>query len=99
MGGMKLSTQDITERLGALPGWTVQGDALTRQFTFATYPDGIAFVVRLAFAAQEKDHHPDLVVGYRKVTVAWSSHSEGGITDKDFDGARQSDAIARGLGA
>ena len=91
---MKLSDTDVTSRLAALPNWVRQGDALTRKFTFASFPDAIAFVTRLAFDAEAADHHPDLRVSYRKVTVTWSTHGDGGLTEKDFAGAQQSDMIA-----
>ena len=70
-------------------------DALVKTFTFESFPDAIAYVTRLAFDAQEADHHPDLTISYKKVTVTWSTHSEGGVTDKDFEGAKQSDRIAK----
>ncbi len=91
---MKLSTQEIQSRLAERVGWSQAGDAISREFTFTTFPDAIAFVVRLAFDAEAADHHPDLHVNYRRVTVSWSTHSEGGVTDKDFDGARKADEIA-----
>ncbi len=94
---MKLSTQEIDARLENLSGWSRSGDALTRQFTFAGFPDAIAFVARLAFDAEAADHHPDLQVSYRRVTVSWSTHDEGGVTEKDFEGVRQADAIAAKL--
>ena len=78
--------------------WTVKGDGLVRTYIFESFPDAIAFVTRLAFDAEAADHHPDLNVSYRKVTVTWSTHSEGGITDKDFEGTRQADAVASRLG-
>jgi 4a-hydroxytetrahydrobiopterin dehydratase len=92
---MKLSSQDIQTRLGELPGWALRDDALVRQFTFPGFPDAVAFVTRLAFDAEKADHHPDLLVNYKRVTVTWSTHSEGGVTEKDITGARQADAIAR----
>jgi 4a-hydroxytetrahydrobiopterin dehydratase len=96
---MKLSSTDVQAAVSKMSGWAVQGDAITRQFTFASFPDAIAYVTRLAFEAQAHDHHPDLTVSYKKVTVTWSTHSEGGVTDKDLDGARQSDTIARAFTA
>jgi 4a-hydroxytetrahydrobiopterin dehydratase len=96
---MKLSTSDIDARLSKVPGWSRQGDALTRQFTFKGFPDAIAFVTRLAFDAEAADHHPDLQVSYKRVTVAWTSHDQGGITESDFAGAKQADEIAKRLGA
>jgi 4a-hydroxytetrahydrobiopterin dehydratase len=92
---MPLSSKDIAHRLDAAPGWRVEGDALVRQYVFASFPDAIAFATRLAFDAEAADHHPDLTISYKRVTVRWSTHDEGGVTDKDFAGVLQSDAIAR----
>jgi 4a-hydroxytetrahydrobiopterin dehydratase len=91
---MKLTDSDIKTRLAKRPGWKREHDALVKTFTFESFPDAIAYVTRLAFDAQEADHHPDLAISYKKVTVTWSTHSDGGITDKDFEGAKQSDMIA-----
>lgn len=91
---MKLSEQDLEARLADLPGWSRKGDAIVRQFTFRAFPDAIAFVTRLAFDAEAGDHHPDLLLSYRRVTVTWSTHSEGGVTEKDIDSARKTDLVA-----
>jgi 4a-hydroxytetrahydrobiopterin dehydratase len=91
---MRLSEAEIATRLQAHPGWTCEGGALQRQFTFASFPDAIAYVTRLGFDAEAADHHPDVHISYRRVTVRWSTHSAGGITEKDFAGVRQSDIIA-----
>ena len=90
----KLSDDQIKVRLPKLQGWSRQGDALTRTFAFRTYPDAVAFVVRVAFEAEANDHHPDVSWSFRKVTLNWSTHSDGGITDKDFEGAAAADRIA-----
>jgi 4a-hydroxytetrahydrobiopterin dehydratase len=95
---MKLSDKDIESRLGDLKSWAVEGNALVRHYTFATFADAIAFVTRLAFDAEAADHHPDLAISYRRVQVTWSTHSEGGITEKDFAGAKQSEMIAAKIG-
>jgi len=91
---MPLSPQDIEARLKDHPGWAFEDNALARTFTFDSFPDAIAFVTRLAFDAEAADHHPDLAVSYKKVTVRWSTHSDGGVTEKDFAGVRHSDKIA-----
>ena len=96
---MKLGAEAIATKLTALKGWTLEDGALQRQFTFASFPDAIAYVTRLAFDAQEADHHPDLLISYRKVTVRWSTHSAGGITEKDFVGVAQADAVAKNMSA
>jgi 4a-hydroxytetrahydrobiopterin dehydratase len=95
---MKLSTSDVDTRLKTLSGWSRQGDVISRQFVFKGFPDAVAFITRLAFDAEAADHHPDLQVSYRKVTVSWSTHDEGGVTEKDFNGVRQSDTIAKAFG-
>ena len=81
-----------------LPEWPAEGEVISRQFTFAGFPEAIAFVVRLGFAAEAVDHHPDLLINYKRVKVSYSTHSEGGLTEKDFDGARAATAIAITLG-
>lgn len=91
---MKLSAPEVDAGLATLSGWSRQGDAIVKQFTFKGFPDAIAFITRLAFDAEAADHHPDLQVSYRRVTVAWSTHDQGGITEKDLDGARQAERIA-----
>ena len=84
--------------MGDLPDWTVEGEVISRQFTFAGFPEAVAFVVRLGFASEAVDHHPDLLINYKRVKVSYSTHSEGGLTDKDFDGARTATAIAAATG-
>lgn len=90
----KLTDDQINARLPKLQGWSRQGDALTRTFAFRSYADAVAFVVRVAFEAESNDHHPDVAWSFRKVTLNFSTHSDHGITDKDFDGAAAADRIA-----
>jgi len=90
-----LTPEALRTALDGLPGWTTSGEAIVRTYQFASFPDAIAFATRLAFDAEAADHHPDLLISYRKVTVTWSTHSEGGVTEKDLAGARASDAAAR----
>lgn len=92
----KLAADEVQRRMADLTSWRLDEDVIRKQFTFAGFPEAIAFVVRLAFAAEAADHHPDLLVNYKRVTVSYSTHSEGGLTAKDFDGARTADAIAQG---
>ena len=91
---MAMRQDEAAARLREYPAWQLQGDALVRQYTFPSFPDAITFVARLAFDAEASDHHPDLLIRYRKVTVTWSTHSEGGVTDKDFTGVEQADRAA-----
>jgi 4a-hydroxytetrahydrobiopterin dehydratase len=93
-----LSNDEIDQRLRALTGWSRQGSAIVRQFAFKGFPEAVAFAGRLVPGAEAADHHPDLTINYRKVTVSYSTHSEGGVTAKDFAGAEAADRAARETG-
>lgn len=90
----KLSDLEIRRALGGLPGWTRKGEALSKTYTFARFGDGIQFISRIATIADEMDHHPDIDVRYTDVTFALSTHSAGGITQKDLDLAGKIEAAA-----
>jgi 4a-hydroxytetrahydrobiopterin dehydratase len=92
-----LPDDEIARELAALPGWGRQGQRIEKQFSFASFPDAVAFVNRLVPDAEAADHHPDLAISYRRVTVAYSTHSEGGLTAKDFAGARMVEDKARAV--
>jgi 4a-hydroxytetrahydrobiopterin dehydratase len=89
-----LNDADVSAALRDLPGWTREADTIRKQFTFASFPEAVAFVNRLVPEAEAADHHPDLTINYRRVTVEYSTHSEGGITRKDIEGATMADRRA-----
>ena len=91
---MKLSHAEIDQRMAGLKGWTLQGDEIRKQFTFKGFPEAIAFVNRLAPEAEAADHHPDILINYKRVTLTYSTNSEGGLTDKDFAGAATADRVS-----
>jgi 4a-hydroxytetrahydrobiopterin dehydratase len=90
----KLSQADVDQRMKELRGWTLQGDEITKQYTFKGFSEAIAFVSRLAPEAEAADHHPDILINYKRVTLTYSTHSEGGLTGKDFAGAAAADRLA-----
>jgi 4a-hydroxytetrahydrobiopterin dehydratase len=90
----KLSRAEVEQRLKSLEGWTLDGDAIRKQYTFGGFPEAIAFVNRLAPEAEAADHHPDILINYKRVTLTYSTHSEGGLTLKDFSGAAVADRLA-----
>lgn len=92
----RLSDIAIQRELGTLQGWSRRGDVITKTFQFRTFLAGIDFVVAVAKAAESADHHPDIDIRYTKVVCSLSTHSAGGITQKDLDMARQ---IERSSGA
>jgi 4a-hydroxytetrahydrobiopterin dehydratase len=71
--------------------WQEQDDALVREFELPSFPAAIEFVDRLA---EREDHHPDIDIRYRRVTVRWSTHAAGGITQKDREMAERTSALA-----
>ena len=85
---MLLSNTQIEDALATLPGWTREGDAIRKTFAFAGFPEAVAFVGRLVPGAEAADHHPDLTINYRRVTVVYTTHSAGGLTEKDVAGAK-----------
>ena len=90
----KIAADEARARLQKLPGWELQNDAISRQFTFGGFPEAVAFVVRLAFDAEAADHHPDILITYKRVRLTYSTHSENGLTDKDFAGAERATALS-----
>ena len=88
-----LNDATIKENLTQLSGWTRDGNAIKKQFTFKGFPEAVAFVQRLVPGCEAADHHPDVTINYRRVTLVFSTHSEGGLTQKDFEGARKVDAL------
>lgn len=89
-----LSQQQIQDRLAALEDWSYQDGSIHRAFVFEQFLDAIAFVNRVAAKAEERDHHPDLRNSYTRVEVRLTTHSAGGVTEKDFDLAAAIDGVA-----
>jgi 4a-hydroxytetrahydrobiopterin dehydratase len=92
---MKLSDAEIESGLKKLGSWTRDGRAIKKVFTFGGFPEAIAFVDRLAVDAEAADHHPDILINYKRVTLTYSTHSEGGLTARDFEGAATADRLAQ----
>jgi 4a-hydroxytetrahydrobiopterin dehydratase len=86
-----LSPAEIEERTRKLDGWQLKGQTIVKQYTFAGFPEAVAFVSRLVPGAEAADHHPDITINYKRVTLSFSTHSEGGLTEKDFAGAAAAD--------
>ncbi len=91
----KLPQAEVEKRIKALNGWTLDADAIRKQYTFAGFPEAMAFVNRLVPEAEAADHHPDILISYKRVTLTYATHSEGGLTAKDFDGAGVADRLAQ----
>jgi 4a-hydroxytetrahydrobiopterin dehydratase len=94
MAAPVLSDIEIQRALGKLPGWSRRSGVITKTYTMQTFPDGIAFVDRIALAAERAVHHPDIDIRYTKVTIALSTHDSGGLTQKDIDLAGEIEQLA-----
>lgn len=88
-----LTESEVEEQLAAVPGWRREGGEIAREFKFSSYMAGIDFVVKVAHLAEEENHHPDMQVGWRKVSLRLSTHSKGGLTRLDFALARKVDGL------
>ncbi|MGD8277541.1 MAG: 4a-hydroxytetrahydrobiopterin dehydratase [Gemmatimonadota bacterium] len=91
----KLDEPVIARKLSGLTGWSRDGDALRKTYVLPMFADAIAFVNRVAAAADAMDHHPDMDIRYNRVTFTLSTHSEGGLTQLDFDLARRIEELSR----
>jgi 4a-hydroxytetrahydrobiopterin dehydratase len=75
--------------------WKQEGEHIVRDWEFKDFKEAIAFVNKVADAAEESNHHPDILVhGWNKVRLSLTNHSAGGLTDADFEMARKIDALS-----
>ena len=88
----KLTEKDITESLKKVPGWERRGDEISRLYTFSGFIPAMVFVNHVADLAEGMDHHPDILINYKRVKLTLSTHSAGGLTDLDFALAQKIDA-------
>lgn len=92
-----LSTEAIHHELAKLQGWFSEGKDIHKKYTFKSFLPGIEFVNKIAQAAESAGHHPDITINYNVVGISLSTHSEGGVTQKDFDLAGKIDQIHSAL--
>ena len=90
----KLSEEQIGEKMGEVEGWEREADAITKSYDRGDFVGSVKFVDSLVEPAEEMNHHPDLSISWSEVTVTLSTHSEGGLTDNDFELAQKIDALA-----
>lgn len=91
---MPLPADEIRRRLPMLDGWEFDGQCLKRGFQWPTFAEAIRFVDQVAVLAEEANHHPDIDIRYTLVRLALVTHSDGGVTDKDFDLAARINRIS-----
>jgi len=87
----RLSEDEIRPRMAQLRGWERSGEQIRKTYPFASFAEGMAFANRVAGVAEALDHHPDMLIQYRQVTLTLTSHDTGGLTERDFRLARRID--------
>jgi 4a-hydroxytetrahydrobiopterin dehydratase len=80
-----LDADEVQARLGSLPGWSLAGDQLHREITFANFSEAFAFMTRVAMVAERMNHHPDWSNSWNRVTLDITSHDDGGVTQRCLD--------------
>lgn len=85
----RLSADKIEQELKSLQGWEFKDNSISKLFRFNEFMDGIRFVNQVAPIAEADDHHPDIHINYTRVTFVCSTHTDGGVTEKDLKLARQ----------
>lgn len=92
----RLSAKDRNAALKTLPGWAYDagGKAIVKEFRFKGFSEAFGFMAEVALTAQAANHHPDWSNSYNRVTIALSTHDDGGVSDKDIALAQRIEAIA-----
>ncbi|HSL90369.1 MAG TPA: 4a-hydroxytetrahydrobiopterin dehydratase [Ignavibacteriaceae bacterium] len=91
---MSALNKDVIENLlNDLDGWNYSDNQIQKEFEFKDFVEASSFVQSVAFEAEKMDHHPDILIhSWNKVKVSISTHSEGGVTEKDFNLAKKIEA-------
>ncbi len=89
----KLSEPEIHDRMSVAKGWDRHGDMLARSWQFPSFRRALEFVNQVGAIAEKHDHHPDILLSYRQVQLQLSTHSEGGLTERDFEFASEINAL------
>lgn len=88
-----LSDPEIAARLKEVPGWTREGESITRTWTFGDFREALRFINLVGELAEAMDHHPDIHNSWATVRLALTTHDRGGLTNLDFELARKIDEI------
>lgn len=92
----RLTPEQIHEALGGLPGWQLKGIQISKQYELSGFVEAMAFVNQVAALAERADHHPEITIRYRRVVLTLSTHSAGGLTEKDVSLAQAIEKLAGG---
>ena len=90
-----MSKKDAEKYLQELPGWILSGDHIAKEFKFGTYLDGLEFAYSLGKIAEQEDHHPDILIKWKRVNVTLSTHDIKGLSENDFIIAAKTEELYR----
>ena len=96
MPAAKLDDAAVSAGLADLPGWSLEGGKLHRDFVFEDFSEAFAFMTRVAMVAETMNHHPEWQNVWNRVRVDLTTHDAGGLTRRDLDLAREMNRIAGG---
>jgi len=91
---MKLSSEQISEELKNLPGWSVKDEKLHKDFEFGDFNEAFGFMTRAAMHIEKMNHHPEWFNVYNKLTIDLTTHDAGGITENDINLAKILNSLA-----
>jgi len=91
---MAMTESAINEALASMDGWSYGDGKISKTYELPTYPAGLAFASAVGMLCEGMNHHPDMTVGYKKVTVTFTTHDDGNVvTDKDITAARKVESL------
>ncbi len=79
-----MKPKELAAALDSVPHWNIEGDEITRSYECGSFREAVELVAKVADLAEAQNHHPHITINYRKVTLRLTTHSEGGLTKKDF---------------
>jgi 4a-hydroxytetrahydrobiopterin dehydratase len=88
---MKLKKEEIEQRLSKLSGWRYSNESIMKDYKLKDFQEAMGFVVKIALAAEKMEHHPDMTIEYNRVKIILTTHTDEGVTDKDFNLAEKID--------
>lgn len=88
-----LTLGEINQRMNMLNSWSLEGSSITKNFTFTNFKESLDFVNKVGEIAEKHQHHPDIIINYNEVRLSLSTHSEKGLTRKDFELAKEIDML------
>lgn len=88
-----LASEEIAAALAGLPAWTLEGNAIVREFCFADFVEAFGFMSKVALLAERADHHPEWSNVYSRVRIGLTTHDAGGLTSRDMKLAGEIDAL------